>query len=234
MMTDTYTTPTGPNGVLYDGQLPSFDPGQYATPRPSRKVRQPDGLFHCDVDDCVFTANTPQAISSHHFRMHGDPEKVALYRQRLSAAHQASNARKKAAKAAPPSKTKDVALTCEDQELAALIAAMDPADRKRLRDSRAKWVKQHGTADRWEELKLAHLRGGPSLHSSRTKTITTGVIVKPSPAELAEREQRRQADDLFDRVAAATDALFPDRVPAVRILEVAAWQQETMRLLLQP
>lgn len=38
-------------------------------------------------------------------------------------------------------------------------------------------------------------------------------------------------NDKFDRLGKATEALFPDGIPAARIIEIAEWQRATLKLL---
>ena len=45
------------------------------------------------------------------------------------------------------------------------------------------------------------------------------------------RDELHAADEMFTRVGSATDTLFPDRVPSDRIIEVAEWQVNTIRML---
>lgn len=40
-----------------------------------------------------------------------------------------------------------------------------------------------------------------------------------------------QADQIFERLGNATNALFPDGIPASRVIEIAEWQRATLKLL---
>lgn len=67
-----------------------------------------------------------------------------------------------------------------------------------------------------------------------------GMGNQPGKEALRKREYRaarkidsKQADELFKQIGKATDILFPRRVPSDRLIEVAAWQQATLEMLLR-
>jgi hypothetical protein len=123
-------------------------------------------------------------------------------------------------------------------ELEAIVDLLPKQLRTHVMHGRADAIRKGRDVIEYERNRLLQIeQSGVKLAKQPTKakakTITSAVIVKPDAAELAEREERARADDLFERVARATDELFPERVPSTRILEVAGWQQDTLRMMIR-
>lgn len=66
---------------------------------------------------------------------------------------------------------------------------------------------------------------GVTMHKNRAHNDNYGAKAK------AKRPATYDADDLFERVGAATEALFPGGIPTSRIIEIAELQKAMLKVV---
>ena len=211
-------------------------PASVPPPEPTRISttdiqRSADGLLHCP--ECDFAADVKQAIGAHRFRKHSSPEVLAAFNEKLAASQRVANAARQEAKAEPVEKTRKLPShkrVLIDDDLHALVEALPAVNRARLLHRRAGFARRGGDIGAWEADNLKELLANDNRPATAA-TVVENAATQLRIAEKKERDERRAADALFVKVAAATDALFPDRVSSDRILEVAEWQRATVQNL---
>lgn len=74
-------------------------------------------------------------------------------------------------------------------------------------------------------------RVGPGTYQA-ANGVQTAVTATPAPApKTSKAAKAAQADELFERVGKATEALFPKGIPMTRIIEVAELQKAMLKVV---
>lgn len=76
-------------------------------------------------------------------------------------------------------------------------------------------------------------RVGPGTYRA-ANGVQTAVTAAPTPApapKASKAAKAAQADELFERVGKATEALFPRGIPMTRIIEVAELQKAMLKVV---
>lgn len=159
---------------------------------------------------CERTFGNEGGLRMHVTRIHGDQDKRAAWASAI-----------KRGKEAPSDRSKN--------DRAATQRAVDAIYRSLTSQQRNTWQKRRRSAfARGTSVDEFNLR---ELARATGETAQTSIAVVAVDPARALRDERREADRLFALVADATEMLFPKRVPADRILEVAEWQRATMAML---
>lgn len=109
-------------------------------------------------------------------------------------------------------------------EIGALLG-LDMTDEQTRRDvaNRAGYLVTSGKAN----------RVGPGMYQA-ANGVQTAVTATPAPApapKTSKAAKAAQADELFERVGKATEALFPKGIPMTRIIEVAELQKAMLKVV---
>ncbi len=107
-------------------------------------------------------------------------------------------------------------------EIGALLG-VDMTDEQIRRDvaNRAGYLVTSGKAN----------RVGPGTYQA-ANGVQTAVTATPAPApKTSKAAKAAQADELFERVGKATEALFPKGIPMTRIIEVAELQKAMLKVV---
>jgi hypothetical protein len=165
----------------------------------------------------------------HTFYAHGDPEAraAALAKRQLTLAAK-RNGNGRAAEALVAAQPHEV-----QAELAARQAAPSGALRKRRKAAREAGMSEVDFLSREIELIEAMMRRRAEGRPNPGRVAKGASLVAADRHELSDTRPvtRATADDLFARIGRATDALFPQRVPSDRIIELAEWQALTLRMM---
>lgn len=190
------------------------------------------GLYHCG--QCVapegFSSPLKAAVTTHAGWKHTTPEKLLRRKERLSASQMGSRGSKVSA-----AQSKPIAGPFQSAELQRVANAL-PISAQRALQSNLASHRRKGIApmDEWEARQLRKLRAAhPELSGS------TALVPQPADKALTrEREKaaleaaaRREADELFERVASAADVLYPRGVPTLKVIEVAQWMVDTIQMV---
>jgi hypothetical protein len=196
------------------------------TETPPLPAQTANGMWPCG--QCERQFNSLLGLRTHESRMHVGAEKREKWNQAIREGH------RDRAGTAGRRQPKDAALIAQ---VDAIYNAMTTREKDAYRKRKMSWQKKKKpgfTMARFYQQEIDRARELASVPEGPAGVTGGGAVVRIDATAPPTRAELNAADRVFEKVATLTDMCFPKGVPSSRIIEVAQWQIDTLKMLQAP